>query len=717
MNSAKLSHKVKWFQSLAFKFYAVLVVFILFILMVSLVSWRAIVEMAGVQKTLVQENIPEMVLSADIVRQSEKLIQSAPKLLAGSAKDFERARKDIKEDLFKLKVLLEDFEKSDLSKHSASIAEGVQKMTLNLKAIESSVSQKRKWSDRVLKISDQITLESRKIHKTLVVEIDNQTFNFALRSGALKKNFSTAPSSALNLNDILLYHRLLNLRAQTNIADSLLREAVELSNKDLIEPIKERFLAAVSSAKEALDVFPDKGYEELKLGVERLWTAGFGGRRELGVFDLKAKILQTEELQNEYLKQNKNQASALSQTIKEIQFEIQTGGRAAVSLFEKSLSENQKLFFMINGISFAGALILAFFFIGPLIRRLTYLSLKMRQMSDGRLEEKVKDSGADEVKEMASALEIFRKNTLEAQRLGLVEKLALEVQEKNKKLEETIQDLNKTRNQLVIQEKLASLGQLTSGIAHEIKNPLNFINNFSRLSKNLIEELKKELGGANSKEKQQQESIEEIMGDIQSNMEKISAHGARANDIITGMLEHSRSKAGALEMVDINKYMDTYSNLAFHSKRSLDSSFLVQFEKDYDLELKPVPAAPQDISRVILNILSNACDAIAEKSKDNQDYKGCIYLQTKKSPPWAAIVIRDNGPGIPLKVKEKIFNPFFTTKATGQGTGLGLSLVHDIVVKNSAKITVESKDGQFTEFCVRWPLEKKQDSKAQQAAL
>ena len=723
MNSV-LSYKVKWFQSLAFKFYAVLAIFILFISMVSLVSWRSLVGMAGVQKTLVQENIPEMVLSADIVRQSEKLIQSAPKLLAGSSKDFERAKKDIQQDLLRLNQLIADFEKSDLSKHSAAIAGGVAQMTLNLKAIEQSVFQKRKWTLQVLEIAEQMTLANRKIHKALVIEIDNQTFNMALRSGAAgsKNSLVKTAHQSLELKDILFYHRLLNLRAQTNIASSLLREAEGLSNKDLIEPIKERFLAAISACLEALNVFPDKGYEELKREVQRLWTAGFGNAQGvLGIFDLKAKILKSMELQNEYLKQNKKQADDLSRTIKEIQFDIQTGGQAAAKLFEKSLSKNQNLFFIINGISLAGALILAFFFIGPLIGRLTYLSLKMRQMSDGRLEGAVEAQGADEVKEMASALEVFRRNTLEAQRLGLVEKLALEVQEKNKKLEETIQDLNKTRNQLVIQEKLASLGQLTSGIAHEIKNPLNFINNFSKLSKNLIEELKEELGFSPSKEvetgelnnKEKQQIIEEIMGDIQSNMEKIRTHGDRANDIITGMLEHSRSKSGALELVDINKYMETYSNLAFHSKRSLDSSFVVQFEKDYDLELKPVQAAPQDISRVLLNILSNACDAIAEKSKKNQNYKGLIYLKTKKTPPWAKIVIRDNGPGIPLPVKEKIFNPFFTTKATGQGTGLGLSLVHDIVVKNSAKITAESKEGEFTEFCVLWPLEKKQNSKVQ----
>ena len=698
-----------WFQSLSFKLYGGLVLFVLFILAISIFSWRSLLEMVNIQDTLIKENIPELTLSASVVQQSEKLIQTAPQLISSSSEtELTQIKKEIKKENEFLQKLIQDFEKSHFSKTSLEVKDRLKNMISNLMALEKTVFQKNQWIHQIQKISLQMTDLNRKIHKTLVIEIDNKTFDLALQSKAIsiQNDLKTKPS--IELNDILLYRQLLNLQSQTNISFSLLRETVNLLNADLIQPIQERFFASISACEKALKILPDQ-YAELKQDIQLLKQAGL---RSQGIFALKKKILDIEKKQNEYLKQNKIIAEKLSKTIKKIKQNIQQESQNTAQFFEKSLKKNQFLFFIINGLSLLGSLILAFFFIGPLIRRLTYLSSKMKQMSKGRLKEEVQVQGADEVKDMAEALEIFRRHSLEAQRVNLVEKLAEEVQKKNQTLEQTIKDLNTTRNQLVIQEKLASLGQLTSGIAHEIKNPLNFINNFSKLSKELIDELKEELNKEKTLTPESSPSnvqikketwtfIEELLTDIQSNMEKISSHGERANDIIKGMLEHSRGRSGRQELVDINKAMDTYSNLAFHSQRSLDSSFNAVFEKDYDKSLEPIPAVPQDISRIILNIITNACDAVQEKSHHQNNV---IQLKTRKEGDQAKIIIRDNGSGMPEHIKEKIFNPFFTTKATGQGTGLGLSLVHDIVTKHGGSLTVQSQEGEFTEFTVSLPI-------------
>ena len=698
-----------WFHSLSFKLYGGLVLFVLFILTISIFSWRSLLEMVNIQDTLIKENIPELTLSASVVQQSEKLIKTAPLLISSSSKkELIQIKKEIKKENESLQKLIQDFEKSHFSKTSLEVKARLKNMISNLMALEKTVFQKNQWIHQIQMISLQMTDLNRKIHKTLVIEIDNKTFDLALQSKAISTQNDLKLKQSIELNDILLYRQLLNLQSQTNISFSLLRETVNLLNADLIQPIQERFFASISACEKALKMLPDQ-YAELKNDIQLLKQAGL---RSQGIFALKKKILDIEKTQNEYLKQNKIIAEKLSETIKKIKENIQQESQNTTQFFEQSLRKNQFLFFIINGISLIGSLILAFFFIGPLIRRLTYLSNKMKQMSKGQLKEEVQVQGADEVKDMAEALEIFRRHALEAQRVNLVEKLAEEVQKKNQTLEQTIKDLNTTRNQLVIQEKLASLGQLTSGIAHEIKNPLNFINNFSKLSKELIHELKEELNkektliaeSSSSNVQIKKETwtfIEELLTDIQSNMEKISSHGERANDIIKGMLEHSRGKSGRQELVDINKAMDTYSNLAFHSQRSLDSSFNAVFEKDYDKSLQPISAVPQDISRIILNIITNACDAVQEKPHHQNNV---IQLKTRKEGDQAKIIIRDNGSGIPEHIKEKIFNPFFTTKATGQGTGLGLSLVHDIVTKHGGTLTVQSQEGEFTEFTVSLPI-------------
>ena len=285
------------------------------------------------------------------------------------------------------------------------------------------------------------------------------------------------------------------------------------------------------------------------------------------------------------------------------------------------------------------------------------------------------------------------------------------VEEKNKLLDEKNKELVRTQEKLVVQEKLASLGQLTAGIAHEIKNPLNFVTNFAELSTGLLEELLEEL---QQRKEQVLDAktfgyIEEIMDDLTSNNRKINEHGRRADNIVKGMLLHSRGGSSEREAVDINALLDEYLNLAFHGMRARDPQFNVTLEKAYDTSLPPVPVIAQDLSRVFLNIFNNGFYAAREKfvktPSDGSAEKPLLRVQTRDAGDTVEIRIRDNGGGIPPEIREKIFNPFFTTKPTGQGnTGLGLSISHDIVTKmHQGEIRVESEEGEYTEFVITLP--------------
>ncbi len=268
----------------------------------------------------------------------------------------------------------------------------------------------------------------------------------------------------------------------------------------------------------------------------------------------------------------------------------------------------------------------------------------------------------------------------------------------NKILERALSDLKATQSQLIQSEKMASLGELTAGIAHEIQNPLNFVNNFSEVNKEMIDEATEEIDKGNIDE------VKNILNDIKDNSEKINHHGKRADAIVKGMLQHSRSSSGVKEPTDINALCDEYLRLSYHGLRAKDKSFNAKFETDFDNSIEKINLVPQDIGRVILNLINNAFYAVNEKSKQNiSAYKPTVIVSTKKANGKIEISVQDNGNGIPSSIKEKIFQPFFTTKPTGSGTGLGLSLSYDIINAHGGKIKVESKEGEETEFIIQLP--------------
>lgn len=295
-------------------------------------------------------------------------------------------------------------------------------------------------------------------------------------------------------------------------------------------------------------------------------------------------------------------------------------------------------------------------------------------------------------------------------RMKSVKKQAAEleslVQKRTIELQKTLDHLKETQNQLVLSEKMASLGQLTAGIAHEIKNPLNFITNFAVLSQDLAKDLRTELAAEKKLvDPKRAKEIGEILADLEQNVTKINEHGKRADSIVRGMLLHSRGKPGEKQETDVNALLAEYTNLAYHGMRALDQSFNVKIETDLDPSIGKMKVVPQDLSRAFLNIVNNACYAANEKRKNAKNgFSPIVKVSAKNLGNKVEIRIRDNGNGIPPEVLDRMFNPFFTTKPAGIGTGLGLSLTYDIITQvHKGEIDVDTKEGEFAEFIIRIP--------------
>jgi ligand-binding sensor domain-containing protein/signal transduction histidine kinase len=284
--------------------------------------------------------------------------------------------------------------------------------------------------------------------------------------------------------------------------------------------------------------------------------------------------------------------------------------------------------------------------------------------------------------------------------------LALLVEARTKELSGALDNLKETQNQLVLSEKMASLGQLTAGIAHEIKNPLNFITNFAALSGDLTRDLRQELAAERDRvDKARAVEIDGILKDLETNVGKINEHGKRADSIVRGMLLHSRGKAGERLDTDLNALLAEYTNLAYHGMRAQDHTFNVKLETEFDPAVGKVSVVPQDLSRAFLNIVNNACYAANDRRKTAKNgFAPVVRVSARNFHDNVEIRVRDNGTGIPLAIREKIFNPFFTTKPAGAGTGLGLSLSYDIITQeHRGNIRVDSKEGEFTEFIITIP--------------
>ena len=411
---------------------------------------------------------------------------------------------------------------------------------------------------------------------------------------------------------------------------------------------------------------------------------------------------------NALLEQAKTQILDIDDAVEKIvdRVEQQAVTRRDASMSQARLAVNLAI---VGG---AGVLALAFVFTMLTVRSITHplkqLQGSMAAITHGQLDVPLpRDDGA-EIGAMTRTLGMLRDSLIERERLERERQRAeAEIRAARDAAEAALQELKAAQANLIQAEKMASLGQLTAGIAHEIKNPLNFVNNFAGLSVELLDELKEQAAPALAAlEAEKRGDLDDIFATLTGNLKRVVEHGKRADNIVKSMLAHSREGGGARESVDLNALVEESLNLAYHGARAHDPNFTITLERAYGRDIAPVELVPQDMTRVFLNLFGNGFYAANKRRREAGDspFEPALTVTTRDLGEAVEIRVRDNGAGVPAEIRDKLFQPFFTTKPTGEGTGLGLSISYDIVTHgHGGAITVASEVGAFTEFTVRLP--------------
>ena len=692
----------------------------------SLVAWFSFDQVGDAQRQVNERAVPEIATAFAVAQQSGTLAAAAPRLAAAEtpmAFAEVTAKVAAERDDFK-KQLSALTQQGAAEERFARIRARGDTLIANINAIEASVSKRFELRDRSRGLQKNLETLQNELIGILIPAIDDQLF-YAM-TGYRTLGEPPAPRAQhLSEAELSRYRDLAELQEGTTTATRLLASAFNLSDARLLEPLQERFdstvdgierkLAALGSGplQSTLDrQMPKVGFRieraylhsELDQAFDRLFDLGRGDEK---IFALRALELQVVKQQRTLLDRNRDLSIELVAEVEGLVNAARGSAQEATQTSTQAIFTGRKLLLAINAVGIAGAILIAWLFVGRmLLRRLEFLSNRMRRMAEGDLEAKIEMPGRDEVADMAAALEIFRHNSLEAQRLNLVEKLAADLEEKNATLETVLADLQLAQDQIVMREKLAALGELTAGVAHEIQNPLNFVKNFAEVSEELLEELQEVLEQDGQKlDDEQRELINEINGDLTDNLGRIRQHGERANRIVRDMLQMGRG-SGDARATAINALLEEHVRLAFHSARATNADFQLDIKEELDEAVGELDVVPQDLARVFLNMVSNACYATNEKRhapETASDYVPTLWISSRRTPDQVEIRIRDNGNGIPADVVDKIFNPFFTTKPTDQGTGLGLALSNDIVREHGGTIEVHSEPKEFTEMTIELP--------------
>jgi len=668
----------------------------------SLVAYLALQTTLDYQSEMADFDMPNLLDSVQIAQQSTALVNGALRVIAArSRQDNEREVAGIEREQEVLGEVIERLEsRSEFDDDTQLIERHLIELGGYLVAIQESTLRRLQIDERLVLLSVELGEINRTIESYLAEAIDSQ--GFYILEGLRSLDESPDPLDVrASETEFNFYRNLTAINRQANRAVLLLDEMLVVDDPQFLAPIEERLLSAIINAQRAYAALPASAQlASLGASLQRLERVATGDQ---GIIALRREALSRAEQEQETLALARGASARLDTDVGFLGSLINDNAIASSEAARQSAQNGILLLLTINLMAAAGALVFGYFFIWKsLARRLTALSAAMREMSRGDLEVAIEVGGNDEVTEMGEALEKFREYALEVQRLNLVEKLAQELDAKNESLETTLKDLEEAQQQLIAEEKLSSLGQLAAGIAHEIKNPLNFIGNFSEIAMEFgkeIEELLDEIEVSDARE-----DIREIIADLVKSLGKIRDHSKRADNIVRSMLDHSRGGEGEWRETDLNALLKQYVELAYHSMRALNTGFNMDLETDFDEEIGLIEVVPQDISRVFLNMATNACQALDEKRKQIGGFEPLISISSRKLEDDAEFTLRDNGPGIPKEIREKIFEPFFTTKEGTQGTGLGLSLTADIIQRHGGAISVDSVEGEFTEMRLRLPL-------------
>ena len=687
----------------------------------SFVGWVSFNRVGAAQARVENESLPEMEAAFRMAEYSRTLAAAAPRLVAAQPTEVDAISEEIRQAQqgFEDQILLlqrlartEDHLQTYIPNAQAVFFQ----LLFNIDRIQGQLSQNHALAQRAEELRLLIIDLRSRLDDIIVPAIDDQLF-YQLTGFRDLGEPPVSRTLYLSETEFNRYRHLASLKSEATLATQLLSSGLSVSDAAYIEPLQESFES--TSGRLAISLGAIEG-TELHTSLTPLFdqllrtatTQGDG-------FDLLIEKLRLEESQDDLLLHTTELAAQLTTEVDGLVTSANQAADAANEASDNAINTGRALLVTISILGVLAAFAISYGFVGRvLLRRIHILSARMRQMADGDLEAEVNIKGRDEVADMAAALEVFRRHALEVQRLNLVEKMAAELVEKNSQLEEVLSELERAQDQIVMQEKLAALGEVTAGVAHEIRNPLNFVKNFSEASEELLEELEEIL----EEDDLDEDEIEEIVEDLTDNLERIRRHSERANRIVQDMLMMGRG-GGEWQTVDLNTVFNEHAQLAYHSARAVDPDFQLTIDRDFDPDVGDIEAIPQDLGRVFLNMVGNSCQAvdfkrvsIQETPRDGTPYMPTVWLKTKRVGDRAQVIIRDNGDGIPEDVIDKIFNPFFTTKPTDKGTGLGLALSSDIVRTHGGAISVESKEGEFAQMTVELPLRRPEGaSEADQA--
>ncbi len=686
-------------------------------LLASLVGWILLNQVREVQSRVTERSIPDVIAAFRLARTGRSLFAATPRLtgadtleeLQGISDSVQADRESFEHQLNEIaKRQGDSFMLGDLASRNQAILQ-------NLDAIEETVHRRLELVARRNQLREEFTSAQDELDRILTHAIDDQIFYMATGYSELDAP-PVQRERHFSMSELLRFRYLSELVKGATLSTQLLESAFTIGEISLIEPLVERFEATEVSIERSLAGLGDTDLSKaLRSEFEQLFELGTG---EQGGFNIRSSELAIENEQARLTATNRDLSGDLSTHVQAMVNNASAAAIASASATTSAINTGTNILISINLLSILGAVIIGVFVIGGLLQRLDSLSRRMLRMADGDLTEAVETIGNDEIADMASALEVFRTQSLEAQRLNLVESLAEELRGKNQELEHVLEDLRTAQDQIVMGQKLAELGELTAGVAHEIRNPLNFVKNFSEVSEELVEELFEELEAVMGEEggkldAEQRSLVVEIRGDIHENLKRIQEHGARADRIVNDMLLMSRGEAHWQE-TDLNLLVEEHARLAYHSLRATNTEFNANFTFDFDPNVGERKVIPQDLGRVFLNMVSNAFHATEQKrekvakeaSADDQPYMPQLNISSRVlDDDGVEIRIRDNGSGIPPEIREKIFNPFFTTKPPNQGTGLGLAISSDIVRQHGGTINLESEAGEFTEMILTFPSE------------
>ena len=696
------------------RFYAAIGFTCLITLITIVVAWFSFERISVSQQMIFETTLPESEVVVGIARTSGAIVAVVPRLTSAISQEELDAvsatvaslRQEFGEQLTSMLV-------SD-SQGFASLSEKGRSLLETVGNIEDSMHQLFGIRERGRQFRNRLGRLELEIRHNLIPMIDDQYF-YAI-TGRRKLGEPPAPRELhFSENEIHLYRFLSDIEKETNVAIQLLATTAITSDIALLGVLNEQFnssrdriMTYIRSLNNPVMV------EDLAPLLDELITLGFGELNELNGFTIREAELRLLEDQRVLVAEGRRLSDELVGDAQSLVRDVNVRAQAQAAE-ASSLLETARLVLVALGLSgIAGAVAIVWLLVARvLLTRLRYLSTRMRAMARGELDEEVVITGHDEIADMANALEVFRQRALEAQRLNLVELLAEELQEKNEAMQKVVDELQAAQNQIVMREKLAALGELTAGVAHEIKNPLNFVKNFSESSKELVEELGEILEDESLSDEEREEEIKSISDMLIDNFDRILEHGNRAVRIVNDMLRMGRD-AGTAQETNINQLVDQHSKLAFHGARAANEDFQVKLNFDLDPDAGDAVIVSQEIGRVILNLVGNSCYATHDKRSalvaaagegNPVDYNPELSISTKRVGERIQIRIRDNGSGIPDSLVEKIFNPFFTTKPTDEGTGLGLAMSSDIIQKHGGEISVDTEEGEFTEMTVTLPAD------------